>query len=141
MIGETLGHYRVGGQLGSSGRDEVCVQAFSQRSGSANLQSGGKWQISKGGGMGPPWRRDGKELYYMAADGKVMAVAVTADSSFHPGEPKPLFRATPYYPSLSYILNMGPWEIAPDGSRFLLPTLAGESSSFAVVLNWTSLKK
>ncbi len=50
------------------GRPEVYVQTFPA--------SGGKWQISANGGSQPWWRSDGKELYYLSADGKLMAVEV-----------------------------------------------------------------
>jgi len=48
-----------------SGRNEVYVQTFPP--------SGQKWVISNGGGSLPLWRRDGKELFYLTQDGKVMS--------------------------------------------------------------------
>ena len=51
-----------------------------------------KWRISPDGGSSPRWRRDGKELFYVGADQKLMAVSVTAESSFTAGTPSALFQ-------------------------------------------------
>ncbi|MCA1642389.1 MAG: protein kinase [Acidobacteria bacterium] len=66
-----------------SGRAEVYVQSFPA--------AGGKWQISTGGGDQPQWRRDGRELFYMAPDKTLMAVPIAAGGSFEPGSPAALF--------------------------------------------------
>jgi Tol biopolymer transport system component len=128
-----------------TGRDEVFVRSFSRNSDSATFEASRKWLISKGGGIGPRWARNGKELYYMASDWKVMAVAITADADtdFHPAEPKPLFQVTSFVSSTSYTLNTGPWEVAPNGDKFIAPSPAieGSPSPFTVILNWTALLK
>jgi len=100
----------------------------------------GKWLVSNGASrLGPPsWRQDSRELYYMAADRSVVAVQVTADSVFHHGEPKALFKP----PSTASYLS----GVMPDGNRFLvyLRTNVTPPSSppFTVVLNWQAgLKK
>jgi len=54
----------------------------------------GKWQVSRAGGQEPRWRQDGKELFYLSADGKMMAVAVTAGASFEAGSPVAVTRRT-----------------------------------------------
>ena len=79
-----------------SGRKEVYVRPFD----SSRLALGAaKWQVSKDGGLGGgalglvQWRRDGRELYYVAADGGVMAVEVTTTPAFQAGTPQLLFRA------------------------------------------------
>ena len=59
-----------------SGNNEVLVCECLQNPGKASLEAGVRLPISKGGGIGPQWRGDGKELYYLAPDGKVMAVEV-----------------------------------------------------------------
>src|SRR5215831_3913966 len=52
---------------------------------------GGKWQVSPGGGCYPRWRRDGKELFYLSTDNRIMAAEVnTGGSSFGIGATKPL---------------------------------------------------
>jgi eukaryotic-like serine/threonine-protein kinase len=92
---------------------------------------GGKWLISKGGSLtAPRWRRDGKELGYLAPDASVMAVPVSTDPVFHTGEPEVLFKA----PKNALIAS------APDRTRFLmaLPIDGAGSAAepFTVVLNW-----
>ena len=75
-----------------SGRGEAYVRAFDP----SLIQwprEGGKWQVSDQGGTPLQWRQDGGELYYLAADGGVMAVEVTATPAFRTGAPKLLFRA------------------------------------------------
>ena len=66
-----------------------------------------KWQISTAGGAQPRWRGDGKELYYMAPDGKLMAVEVKATSeSFEHGTPQALFQSRADAPTGRHILEL-----------------------------------
>jgi hypothetical protein len=106
-----------------SGRYEVYVQSFPA--------PGGKWQISTDGGTMPRWRRDGKELFYLAADRKLMAVEVKADSTFS-SVPRALFAAPPF-PDRSY-------SVTADGQRFLFNSSRKEavSTPITVVINWTA---
>jgi Tol biopolymer transport system component len=67
-----------------SGRFEVVVQAFPGL--------GGKWPVSTGGGIRPRWRPDGKELYFVAPDGKLMAASISPGATFAVGKPVALFR-------------------------------------------------
>src|SRR4029434_10727532 len=53
-----------------SGTYQIVVQTFPDA-------SGGEWQISATGGVEPKWRRDGRELYYLGTDGKLMSVAIS----------------------------------------------------------------
>jgi hypothetical protein len=46
---------------------------------------GAKWQISKDGGVFPRWRKDGKELFYYAADGQLMAVPIQGETALDIG--------------------------------------------------------
>ena len=59
-----------------SGQFEVYVQPFPAGE--------GKWKISIAGGEGPRWRGDGRELFFVAADGKMMAVPVKATEGAKP---------------------------------------------------------
>ena len=125
-----------------SGRYEVYVRVFSESVGSS--ETGGKWLISEGGGMGPRWRKDGKELYYRTPDGKVMAVDITPGGVFQAGLPKILFQARPEPPTAWAYANLIPrWDVTADGSRFLMvvPGRDTAPTPFTVVLNWTSLLK
>jgi serine/threonine protein kinase len=98
--------------------------------------TGSKWKISTDGGADPSWRRDGKELFYLATDKKLMAVEVkTASASFDAGIPKPLFgtRVTGLTDSRNhYVATL-------DGKQFLVNTVIEEAtaSPVNVVVNWT----
>jgi hypothetical protein len=100
----------------------------------------GKMRISTHGGTEPFWRRDGKELFYLAPDRRLMAVSVDAGPSrFDAGRPQPLFEIPP-----EQVGTMRHhYVVTADGQRFLLATIAEESFSPAitVVLNWTAALK
>ncbi|MDQ3174094.1 MAG: hypothetical protein M3Q91_10365 [Acidobacteriota bacterium] len=66
-----------------SGAPEVYAQTYPA--------SGGRGRVSTGGGSQPKWRRDGRELFYIAADRKLMAVDVKLGATFEAGVPKTLF--------------------------------------------------
>jgi len=111
-----------------SGRPEIYVRPFPG--------PGGKWQISAEGGMFPTWRRDGKELFFLALDGTMMAVDITAGTAIQTGMPRALFRGDPPEPQIN-----GPcYAVSADGQRFLirklLPGLTVPPTT--VVLNWTA---
>lgn len=72
-----------------SGRDEVYVSSFPDPNAVRLL-------ISRGGGNQPRWRRDGKELLYVSADGMLMSVDVTLSPAFKAGVPKVLFPSQIY---------------------------------------------
>jgi eukaryotic-like serine/threonine-protein kinase len=111
-----------------SGRRDVYVRGFApDRNPAAAV---GQWTISVNGGDKPRWSRDGKELFYIATDGKMMAVPIKGGLAFEPGVPIPLFdtRATGFMP----------YDVAPDG-RFLINTMPADAtsrSSITVVVNW-----
>jgi eukaryotic-like serine/threonine-protein kinase len=117
-----------------TGRAEVYVQSFPA--------SGGKWQISTGGGDQPQWRRDGKELFYLSPDRKLMAVQVKTGETFENGAPVPLFQTKVFPPVSTGARNN--YVVAADGQRFLVNNVVEENAShpITVVLNWTAqLKK
>src|SRR5262245_23256445 len=110
-----------------SGRYEVYVQSFPG--------GGGNRQVSTGGGIGPRWRGDGKELFYHAADGKLMAAPVKGGASFEAGMPTPLFEfraggylITPYY------------DVTKDGQKFLINTVVETepNAPLTVVVKWAT---
>jgi hypothetical protein len=108
-----------------SGKGEVYVQSFPV--------SGAKWQISTTGGSNPRWRRDGNELFYLASDQKLMAVAVTGEDSFRAGVPKALFQTRE-------VVGRYRYAVTADGQRFLVNTPLEEANiaPITVVLNWTA---
>jgi hypothetical protein len=94
--------------------------------------SGGRRQVSAGGGHFPRWRRDGKELFYLSG-GKLIAVDVkVVGSNFEPGVPRMLFE--------SEGAGLFDFAVRRDGQRFLIPVPIEEGSSapITVVLNWTA---
>ena len=111
-----------------SGRRDVYVRGFApDRHPAAAV---GQWTISVAGGDKPRWSRDGKELFYIATDGKMMAVPIKGGPTFEPGVPTPLFNTR--------VTGFMPFDVAPDG-RFLINTMPADAtsrSSITVVINW-----
>ena len=95
--------------LGESGRSEVYVQPFPG--------PGGKLQISNGGGMFPRWSRNGRELFFLSLEPRIMVADYTAKGdSFVPGKPR-------LWSEKRILFRDGggpfpPYDIAPDGTRF-----------------------
>jgi Tol biopolymer transport system component len=114
-------------QSNASGQTEIYVQPFPD-------QTGGKWMVSRGGGIQPRWRRDGKELFYTSNSdsAKLMVVEVSTSPTFRAGIPKTLFQ----FPS-------GPldWDVTGDGQKFIratTPEATATSAPITVVVNWTA---
>ena len=113
-------------QSNETGRDEVYVRAFSPD----RSPTGARWQVSTDGGVEPRWRADGTELFYLARDGRLMAVEVKAQIAFEAGVPHALF--------LTRALS-GPftrYAVAPGGERFLVNSEAKDRMPPTVVVNW-----
>jgi len=97
-----------------------------------------RWKISINGGVQPHWRRDGKELFFLAGDGKLMSVPIESGPTFNPGVPVPLFQTrTPGGP---FAVTRRHFQPSPDGQRFLVKNVAADAltSSYVLMLNWTS---
>jgi Tol biopolymer transport system component/predicted Ser/Thr protein kinase len=127
-----------------SGTNEVYVRDFSQVSNGASFVRRGVWPVSKGGGLGPRWKEDGKELYYFDLSGKIWAVEISTEAGFRAGTPKLLFEAPlAAMPGLSILSSLAMWDVSSDGKRFLAQVSAPEPSPtlFHYILNWTSLLK
>jgi Tol biopolymer transport system component len=100
-----------------SGKFEVYAIPFNA-SASAGAPASAATQLSDQGGTGMVfWRRDGKELYYLAADRAIMAVEVGAGSTAQFGKPRVLFR-----PSSEIVSAIGPGNasVSRDGERFVI---------------------
>jgi eukaryotic-like serine/threonine-protein kinase len=78
----------------------------------------GKWQVSRGGGSEPRWRGDGKEIFYVAPNGILMAVPVNGEGTFATGTPAPLFQVHGRAPISS--TDVFTYDVAKDGKRFLV---------------------
>jgi len=116
-----------------SGQSEIYVTPFSRPS--------EKHRISPNGGGRPRWRRDGKELYYVALDGKLMAADTRiSETNVEAGPPHALLTITGYSPFAAGY----PYEISSDGQRILTSTPVGDAAVQPVTLvqNFTgALKK
>jgi len=114
-----------------SGRFEIYIQPFPG--------PGGQSQVSTNGGAQVRWRRDGKELFYIALDGRLMAVPIRLASNtqtIEAGSPIPLF-ATRVGGALSFPFNQQ-YDVSSDGQRFLMNTVTDEEAAapITVILNW-----
>jgi Tol biopolymer transport system component len=95
-------------------------------------------RISNNGGSQPRWRRDGKELFYIAPDGTLMAVPI-AEDAFEAGTPRTLFKTRiAGVNSLIRPLNLTNYAVTGDGQRFLITSEADDTlpSSITVLSNW-----
>ena len=113
-----------------SGKYEIYVQSFPQHL--------GKWQISTSGGEEPAWSRDGKELFYLTPEDKLMAVEVhTVAGQFQPEIPKPQFQAQ----LVQGLLWRNRYVVSANGQQFLMlsPVRNSEGNAITVVLNWPVL--
>ncbi len=120
-----------------TGRVEVYVRPFLGPDGILRSGTGaGRSQVSTRGGSEPRWRPDGKELYYISADHKLMAVSVSAGASFQAGIPQSLFALRIPTDVSLYRSHYVPTR---DGRRFLVNTLEHEPvlAPITVVLNWS----
>jgi hypothetical protein len=102
----------------------------------------GKWRVSTNGGVEPTWRRDGKELFYLAPDRALMSVAMKTGSTVEVGPPARLFNTRmSVLTSSGYTRNQ--YVVTGDGQRFLInePPTAAPPSPITVVLNWTAALK
>lgn len=121
-------------QSNESGRHEIYVIPFQG--------SGGKWEVSPGGGIQPIWRGDGKELFYLSSDDKIMAVDVRErDSTIEFGTPRQLFQP-PFFAPPSPV-RAWRYDVAADGQRFLVTVSKEEAPTpVTLVVHWSSeLKK
>jgi Tol biopolymer transport system component len=112
-----------------SGRFEIYVRPFPE--------PGGKWEISTTGGVEPRWRRDGRELFYVTPDGRLMAAEVRTGAAFEAGTPKALFVT-----SLKNAAGSR-YDVTPDGQRFLVNRPVADESAppITLVQNWPALLK
>ena len=88
-------------------------------------------------GEQPKWRSDGKELFYLAPDGKIMATPVTIGANFDVGSPVALFQANPR--EMVATSERFAYDVSKDGQRFLINTqLKSALTPMSVVMDWTA---
>ena len=92
-----------------SGRPEVYVQPFPA--------TGAKWQVSVSGGEQPRWRRDGKELFYLAPDRSIMSVTIRVPGAFDEKAPVALFQTTIPFGDINVSQA---YDVTANGERFVI---------------------
>jgi Tol biopolymer transport system component len=108
-----------------TGQPNIFVQPF--------LRPGGKYPISPNGGRNPHWRADGRELFYLDAEGAITAVPIAAGEAFEAGSPRRLFGAG--------VVSLNPmYSVTGDGKRFLVNARPQQitTTPLTVIVNWTS---
>ena len=116
-----------------SSRDEIQIVPFDP----SRPISSGKIAVSQEGGSEPAWRKDGKEIFYLSPDGKMMAVPVKTQPSFQVGKPTELF-------DVRGVSDMTPsYDVTRNGKRFLVNRSVGEGKPgyVLVIANWEALLK
>jgi Tol biopolymer transport system component len=108
-----------------SGRSEIYVRQFPG--------PGGRWQVSTAGGSEPVWSADGREIFYLDAGEKLLAVAVRTADAFTAALPETLFEAR-----LFQRVQRNRYAAASSGDRFLMvsPLESQTIPAMTVVLNW-----
>ena len=124
-------------QSNEGGRNDIYVVPFPA--------TGAKSQISSNGGVAPRWRGDGRELFYLALDGRMTAVPITTDGgSVQAGTPVALFptRLASGGNIGTLALTKPQYAVARDG-RFLLNAVIDEGAAppITVVVNWEQALK
>jgi serine/threonine protein kinase/Tol biopolymer transport system component len=119
------GHW-VAYQSNETGRFEIYVQPFPGL--------GVRSQVSTTGGSDPRWRTDGKELFFIAPDGKLMATPVRIQAtSFEAGSPEPLFQTRVTTGGAAYLQPQ--YDISRDGRFLINMPLDGGTSPIVLILN------
>jgi Tol biopolymer transport system component len=113
-------------ETNESGRFEIVVQPFPSPT--------GKWQVSTNGGIQPRWSANGKELYYIAPDNRLMAASIVSGATFAAATPVPLFSVT-LPPGTG--ANKQQYAVSSDG-RFLInqPAESYTPKPITLLLNW-----
>lgn len=99
---------------------------------------GGQRQVSTAGGRQPRWRGNGKELFYLAPDDKLMAAEVSGQgATLQVGSVRPLFTAR------QAVTGGFVYDVTSDGQRFLINTAVEQkaSSPITLVQNWTAIRR
>ena len=98
-----------------------------------------KVRVSGNGGVQPRWRADGKELYYVSLDRKLMAVDIKTSPNLEVGVPKELFQTSIFAGGgFVYVLR---YDVAPDGRFLVLSAVEKETPAAPPIniwLNWTA---
>jgi Tol biopolymer transport system component len=105
-----------------SGISEIFVRSFPG--------AGERRQVSQGGGQQPKWRGDGKELFYVSPDRKVMSVEIRVKTTLEAGVPRPLFQTR----ILSLVEARNHYDVTSDGQRFLVNSRRPEDVALPILI-------
>ena len=109
-----------------TGRQEVYVQSFPG--------PGPRTQVSLNGGRTARWRHDGKELFFLAPNGSVMAVPIRSLQPLDIGSPVPLFSR--------FITGGIAFDVTADGQRFIVNAIDRQPDpSMYVLIDWPPLAR
>ena len=108
-----------------TGRTEVYVRPFPA--------AAGQYMVSRNGGSQPRWRHDGRELFFLAPDGTMMAAGIPVAKDFEARVAEPLFPT-----GVAFTGNRRQYDVAKDGKRFLVivPERRTSPSPITVLVNW-----
>ena len=107
----------------SSGRFEIYVRPF------PNVGDG-QWQMSNTGGVQPLWARSGRELFYVAPDGALLAVTVDPRGGTWSAGTATMLVAGRYYTSRN-VFAPRQYDVSPDGQRFIMIKESGGADQTA----------
>jgi hypothetical protein len=130
---EGAGHFSPDGRWvayvsNETGSDEVYIRSFPD---GAHVK-----RVSYAGGMQPRWRADGKELFFLAPGWTVMSAGVIFQPDLEISKPVALFQAT-----MADIVQgtISPYDVSPDGQRFLIISPQTKPVPLTLVQNWQAL--
>jgi len=116
-----------------SGRTEVYIQAFV--AGESPHMSGERHVVSGEGAVALRWRRDGRELFYLAQDGRIYGVPIAWSPKPDLGKPVPLFSVNT--DTRVAVHGVEGFDVSDDGQSFLVPMATStEKSEIVVIQNW-----
>ena len=92
-----------------TGSNEIFVRPFPDAG--ASLQ-----QVSANGGREPVWAHSGRELFYVNGSNELVAVQVSSDPGFAPGQQEVLFSVAGYMRNSAYAM----YDVTPDDQRFVM---------------------
>jgi serine/threonine-protein kinase len=110
-----------------SGRFEIYVRPWP-------AVEAGRWTVSSNGGQHPLWSRDGRELFFISANGMMMSAAIEPGTTFTYDKPTDVFSAAPYYVNVAR-----GYDVSRDAKRFLMLKTADTKTAKApivIVTNW-----
>jgi Tol biopolymer transport system component len=110
-----------------SGTIEVYVRPFPREAGPVN--------VSVNGGFDPRWRADGRELFFLSAEGMLMAAEISGDQTIRAGSVRPLFKTAIHGTNPPYLSNFA---VTKDARRFLInvPTQPPGAGPITMTMDW-----